>query len=177
MGKSLALGLRIVLVCVIMNLTGCAVQQARDGEALKPNQGLLAFHVDSNADAALTYLDYASESTFGSRFGEEMIGPKGVFRIKAGKSYQIVPMDAGEYMFSKLNVYPRFAWLQSTNRFKVVANSITYIGHIRMYVAEKGFKIAAFDGELGMRTYLAETYPAYFKAMDFKKSVAELDLR
>jgi len=168
----------ILIMCMVMALSGCAaVPPARDGEVLNPNQGLLAFYVDSNADAFLSFTNYANESTFGSRFSEEMIGPKGGFQIKAGKTYHVIPADAGDYMFSKLTVYPRFAWLQSTNRFKVVANSITYIGHIRVHVAERGFNLQAIDQELDMRTYLSDTYPAYFKSMDVQKSVAQLHLR
>lgn len=180
MANNFVLAWRSAIVCLIsvLVLSGCAVvQPARDADTLKPNQGLLAFYVVSNSDAMLTYGDYVSESTFGTRFSEEMIGPKGVFRIKAGKTYQLVPMDAGEYMFSKFNVYPRFAWLQSTNRFKVEAGAITYIGHIRVDVADMRFGLQAVDQELDMRTYLADAYPAYFKSMPFKKSVALLHLR
>jgi hypothetical protein len=161
-----------------MVLCACAVvPTARDGETMTPNQGLLAFHVTSNADAGLSYIDYSSTSTFGSRFGENMVGPKGLFRIKAGETFYVVPLDAGEYMFSKLDVYPKFAWLQATNRFKVSANTITYIGHIRIKVIDSRFGLQASDRELEMRTYLADSYPLYFKSMDFKKSFAELNLR
>jgi hypothetical protein len=159
-------------------LTACAsVRNAKDGETLKPNQGLLAFHVTSNADAALTYVDFAKESTFGSRFGEEMVGPKGQFNIKAGETYYVVPLDAGEYMFSKFMVYPRFAWLQATNRFKVQANKVTYIGHIRIGVKDSSYGIRAADRELEMRSYLADAYPTYFNSMGLEKSIAELRLR
>jgi len=177
--RNVASVLRLAGACLVLFLSGCSAipQQAHDGDTLKPNQGVLAFRVVSNADCFLTYGDYLSESTFGSRFSENMIGAKGAFRIKAGETYHVVPMDAGEYMFSKLEIYPRFAWLQSTNRFKVVANSITYIGTIRVNVAEKGFNLLAFDEELNMRTYLAETYSTFFKSMDFQKSVAQLHLR
>jgi hypothetical protein len=178
LARNMALGLRLAIVCVVMALSGCAaVKQAHDGEALKQNQGLLAFYVISNADAVLTFGDYVSESTFGSRFSEEMVGPKGAIHIKAGKTYHLVPIDAGDYMFSKFNVNPRFAWLQATNRFKVAPNSITYIGHIQVYVADKGFKLGAADRELDMRTYLADSYPTYFKSMGLQKSVVQLDLR
>lgn len=179
MVRKLTLGLRIAIICVITAISGCAAvkEQARDGETLKPNQGLLAFYVVSNADLILTYADYAKESTFGSRFGEEMVGPKGVFRIKAGKTYHVVPMDAGEYMFSKLEIFPRFAWLQATNRFKVEANSVTYIGHIRARVTDRGVNLEVFDQELDMRAHLADAYPDYFKSMGLQKSVAQLNLR
>lgn len=172
------LRLVVTVIGVAVVLTGCGTtRQARDGEPLKPNQGLLAVHVISNADAYLTFVDYMEESTFASRFGEQLVGAKGGLSIKAGKGFQLIPVDAGEYTFSKLNVYPRFAWLQSTNRFKVVANTITYIGHIQMHVSENGFNLNAFDEELDMRTHLAEAYPAFFKSMGLQKSVVELNLR
>ena len=159
-------------------VSGCAVSPTtKDGVALKANQGLLAFHVTSNADAALSFVDYATTSTFGSRFGENMVGPKGSLSIKAGETFYVVPLDAGDYMFSKFTVYPKFAWLQATNRFKVSANTITYIGHIRIRVADNRFGLQARDRELEMRTYLSDTYPAFFKAMDFQKSFVELSLQ
>jgi hypothetical protein len=176
--RKFVLGWSIAIVFVVTALSGCSgVPQAQDGNALKPNQGLLAFYISSNADVALSYADYAKESTFGSRWSEYMVGPKGKFFIKAGKTYYLVPMDAGEYMFSRLDVYPRFAWLQATNRFKVEANTVTYIGHIRMYVSDKGFNLGAIDNELDMRTYLADNYPTYFKSMGLQKAVAQLSLR
>lgn len=176
--KVLPLRLLLTLMFTIIVLSGCAmVPTAKDGDTLQPNQGLLAFHVTSNADALLSFIDYADTSTFGSRFGEEMVGPKGNFRIKAGETYYVVPLNAGEYMFSKFSVPPRFAWLQATNRFKVNANTITYIGHIQINVKDGRFGLQAWDRELEMRTYLADTYPAYFKSMIFKKSFAELSLR
>ncbi len=165
------------LVLTLFALCGCALPNAKDGAALTPKQGLLAFHVSSNADGAVSYVDYADTSTFVGRLGEEFMGPKGLFRITAGESFYLVPVDAGEYMFSKLTVAPRFAWLQATNRFKVKANTITYIGHIRLNVTDSRFGLQVRDQELDMRAYLAGKYPVYFQAMDFEKSFAELSLQ
>jgi hypothetical protein len=173
------LSLRLLaLVFSLLLLHGCAiVPAAKDGEALKSNQGLLAFHVSSNSDATLSFIDYANTSTFGSRFGENMVGPKGLFRIKAGETFYVVPLDAGEYMFSKFSAYPRYAWMQATNRFKVSANTITYIGHIRISVKDYRYSLQALDRELDMRSHLADTYPTYFKSMGFEKSIAQLSLQ
>jgi len=176
--KASSMRIWLALVFAVAALAGCAVSPTTtDGAGLKSNQGLLAFHVASNADASLSFVDYASSSSFGSRFSENMVGPKGQLRIKAGETFYVVPLDAGDYMFSKFTVYPQFAWLQATNRFKVRANTITYIGHIGIRVADKRFDIRARDRELEMRTYLAETYPKYFQAMDLQKSFVELNLR
>jgi hypothetical protein len=176
--RYLSLRWLFALVLAVAALSGCSsVPVAKDGEPLKSDKGLLAFHVTSNADAGLSYLDFSKESTFGSRFGELMVGPKGQFRIKAGETFHVVPMDAGEYMFSRFDVYPRFVWLQATNRFRVKANTITYIGHIRVRVVNDRLNLQAMDNEFDMRTHLAESYPNYFKAMGFERSIAELRLR
>lgn len=159
-------------------LASCAiVPTAKDGEPLKPGQGLLAFHVTSNADSSLSYVDFANVSTFGSRWTEYMAGPKGALRIKAGETFYVVPLQAGDYMFSRFDVYPQFVWLQATNRFQVRPDAITYIGHIRVRVADSRLSLQAFDRELEMRTHLSETYPSYFRAMPLQKSIAELRLR
>ena len=86
-------------------------------------------------------------------------------------------MDAGDYMFSKFTVGNKFAWLQSTNRFKVNANAITYVGHITVRVADNRFGLRGLDRELEMRTYLADKYPNYFKKMEFQKAFAEFNLK
>jgi hypothetical protein len=36
-----------------------------------------------------------------------MVGPKGSLRIKAGEIVYVVPLDAGDHMFSKFTVYPK----------------------------------------------------------------------
>jgi hypothetical protein len=175
--RNTVLNLRIAIVCFVMALSaGCAtVDQARDGEALKPNQGLLALYVISNSDAILMYKDNASEAAFGTRFSENLKGTTGVVPIKAGKNYVLVPANAGEYVFSKFGAHPRYGQVESTSRFKVTANSITYLGHIRAHVTEMGFKLQTVDRELDMRTYLADAYPMYFKSMDVQKSVVQFD--
>ena len=168
----------LVLIVSVVGLTGCVTAPTTpDGAPLKAKQGLVVFHVTSNADVGLSYGDYAPESTFGSRYRENMIGPQGQFRFTAGEMFYVVPLDEGEYMFGKFTVGNKFAWLQSTNRFKVNANAITYIGHINVRVADSRFDLRPADRELEMRTYLAEKYPEYFKKMGFQKSFVELNLK
>ena len=167
--------LAIVLTCLCACVT--IPTNARDGESLQPNEGLLVFHVTSNADSFLSYVDFSSTSTFGSRFGENMAGPKGLLHIKAGENFFVIPVDAGEYMWSRFSVPPRFAWLQGSNRFRVRANATTYIGHIRINVVDTRLGLQAFDREFEMRTHMADSYPSYFRSMPFEKSIAELKLR
>lgn len=176
--RLLPLRLLGALLFSLVTLLGCSsVPIATDGEALRPGQGLLVFHVSSNADAHLSFQDFAETSTFGSRFAENMVGPKGAFSIRAGERYYVVPLRAGEYMWSRFDAYPRFAWLQGNNRFKVQANSITYIGHIRVKVVDSRFTLQALDREVDMRAHLLEQYPSYFQSMPLQKSLAQLRLR
>ena len=167
----------LVLIVSVVGLTGCVTAPTTpDGAPLKAKQGLVVFHVTSNADVGLSYSDYAPDPTL-SRQREHWIGPKAQFSFKAGETFYVVPLDEGEYMFGKFTVGNKFAWLQSTNRFKVNANAITYIGHINVRVADSRFDLRPADRELEMRTYLAEKYPEYFKKMGFQKSFVELNLK
>lgn len=175
--KVSALRFLLVLAFSVVGLAGCVTAPTTpDGAPLKAKQGLVAFHVTSNADVGLSYGDYAPDPRL-SRHRESLIGPPAQFRFQAGEMFYVVPLDEGDYMFGKFTVGNQFAWLQSTNRFKVNANAITYIGHISVRVADKRFGLRAVDRELEMRTYLAEKYPEYFKKMGFQKAFAEFNLK
>jgi hypothetical protein len=166
-----------ILLLLLSALAGCsAVPTAKDAESLKANQGLLAFEVTSSADAVLSFVAFSSETSFGSRFAEYTLGPKGKIRVSTGEKYYMIPMEAGEYMWSRLDVGHRFAPLQAHNRFRVHANSITYIGNFRLIVIDDKFKLSVADGEQDMRKYIEETYPSYSKSMSFEKVIAELRL-
>jgi hypothetical protein len=177
------------IVAVMTLLAGCVVPpMAKDGDAVKPTQGLLALRISSNVDAKLSYVDYSDVSTFGSRWTEYMTGPKGAFLVSTGEEkYIVVPMAAGEYMWSRFDFYPKFswtqdsnpkfAWLQTTNRFRVEANTITYIGHIRISVVGSRLMLSALDREDDMRAHLESSYPAYLSGMQLRKAIAELRLR
>jgi hypothetical protein len=161
----------------VWGLTGCVTAPTTpDGAPLKAKQGLVAFHVTSNADAELSYIGHAAGPTSSGQRENLAIAPA-VFSFKGGEIFYVVPMDEGDYMFSKFTVGSQYALLRGNNRFKVSANAITYIGHIGVRVADKRFGLRAVDRELEMRTYLAEKYPEYFKKMEFQKAFAEFDLK
>jgi hypothetical protein len=167
----------ILFLCLLAGLTGCVhTPRAVDGETLKPNRGLLVLKISSNVKARLGFLDFTSESTFGNRFAENMVGPKGFVFATPEERYYAIPLNAGDYMWSKIEMYPMFAWLHASNKFKVAPNSITYIGDIRVHVVDKRFTINVSDREDNMRDYLASTYPEYLKSMPIVKALAELRL-
>ena len=167
-----------VLVFVAFVLAGCAtVPIAKDGDALTATQGLLAFRTTSNVEGFLRYIDYSNTTTFGSRLSEDVFGSKGVVRLEIGDKYYLVPFEAGEYMWSRLDVYPKFAPLQTTNRFRVRANAITYIGNIQLNSRATEFSLTAVDREDDMLRYLAGFYPAYFSKYVVHKEIAEMRLR
>jgi hypothetical protein len=174
---SLRAGATIFFLILLTSLTGCvSTPVAVDGAGLKPNQGLLVLRITSNVNARLGFLDYVNTSTFGNRFAENLVGPKGFVHATTEEKYVVIPLDSGDYMWSKIEIYPKFAWLHASNRFKVMPNSITYIGDIRVNVAESRFSLRVSDGEQEMRGYLAKTYPAYLKSMPIVKTLAELRL-
>jgi hypothetical protein len=170
-------GAAMVALFFFFSLAGCVhTPAAVDGGGLKPNQGLLVSRIQSNVSARLGFLDFVGESTFGNRFAENLVGPKGFVHAKPEEKYVVIALDAGEYMWSKIEVYPKFAWLHASNKFKVAPNSITYIGDIRVHVLDKSFSMKVTDRETDMREYMATAYPAYLQSMPVVKTLAELRL-
>jgi hypothetical protein len=176
--SSIEKGLCALLAAVALAVVaGCATREsAPDGVPLKPGQGLLAMKIISNTSARLSYQEYSKESSFGSRFAENMLGPKGAISVKPGDKYWVLPADAGEYMWSKIEMGNLFANLHTSNRFRVKPNTITYIGDIRISIDNRRFRFIARDGEPAMRDHLKEAYPEYMKSMQFEKVMAELRL-
>jgi hypothetical protein len=169
--------LSAIVPLLLLAFAGCsAAPTAKDGESLKPNQGLLAFKVTSSADAVLGYVAFSSETSFGSRLAEYTLGPKGKIQISTGEKYYMIPLEAGDYMWGRLNVGHSFASLQVHNRFRVRANAITYVGNFRLIVIDDKFTLSVSDREEDVRKYIEETYPAYTKSMSFEKVIAEVRL-
>jgi hypothetical protein len=176
------------LLLLLSALSGCAIApMANDGEPLSATQGLVAFRISSTDRAKLSYVEYSGVATLGSHLKESITGPKSAFLFPPGDKYYVAALDAGEYMWSRFDVYPafswvkdsnpKFAWLQATNRFRVQANTITYIGHIYVHVHGTRLSLEAVDREDDMRAFLMQTYPIYVNRMPMKKALAELRLR
>ncbi|MES3020679.1 MAG: hypothetical protein V4857_03740 [Pseudomonadota bacterium] len=166
-----------VLVALV-GLQGCVfTPKAEDGRELTPKQGLLVLKISSNVDARLGFMDFKNESSFGIRFAEDLIGPTGfVFGKKDEEKYVVIPLDAGDYMWSKIEVYPKYAPLHASNKFTVVANSINYIGDVRIYSQDSSFSMRVVDREEAMRDYMSSKYPEYLKNMPVVKTLAEMRL-
>lgn len=170
--------LRALLAAAALSaVAACATRDsAPDGEALKPEQGLLAIKIISNTSALLNYQEYSSESSFGSRFAENMMGAKGALSIRPGEKYWVLPVEAGEYMWSKISMGNLFANLHTSNRFRVKPNTITYVGDITITLNDRRIRFVARDGERAMRDHLEQNFPSYSKSMRFEKVMAELRL-
>jgi hypothetical protein len=170
--------IKCAILMVAFVMTGCAtVPIAQDGAPLTSTQGLLAFRITSNVKGALRYINYSATSTVGSRLSEDVFGSKGMVGLEVGDKYYLVPFEAGEYMWSHLDVYPKYAWLQSTNRFRVRPQAITYIGHIELTSRTTDFSLKAFDREDDMLGFLAKSYPTYFGTYVVYKEIAVIRLR
>jgi len=169
--SAVRLGLCLLLVSAF---TGCSgVPAAKDGQALKPNQGLLAFKFTSTDDARLSFMNFSPESSFGSRMSEYTFGPKGSIQVSAGEKYYLVPLDAGEYMWSRVDAGRKFAPFQASNRFSVHANTITYVGSFRLIFLDDKVTLSVLDREQEMRNYIEDKYPTYARSMSFDEDVAK----
>lgn len=166
-----------IAILALYFLTGCTITpKAVDGVQLQPVEGLLVLKCSSNASAFLSYLEFNSESTFGSRFQENLVGAKGGIRFEEGEKYVVIPLKAGDYMWSKLTLGNRYAWLQSSNKFHIHPNSITYIGDIRLFISSEKFKLTVTNRSESMRDYIKQNYPKYFESLSFETAIADLNL-
>lgn len=159
-------------------LASCATRRSTsDGLSLNSGQGLLALKLMSNAVGSISFAPYAAESSVGSRLAESVLGPKGVISIAELEQYFIIPVDAGEYMWSRFSAFSRFADLRTSNRFEVIANTITYVGHIRTFVNYTKLSIDVFDRTVDMRDHLREHFPRYYETLRFQSSLAQFRLK
>lgn len=159
---------------LVLLLTGCATSTSiADGKPLQKGQGLIAMKVRSNTDAFLNYNKHQADSTFGNRFAEEMFGATGSVAIKNGQYYWVLPVKAGDYMWSKFSMGNMFAWLHATNKFTVKENSITYIGHIDIVASGNNFRIYVQDNEDDMRQHLSLQYPNFLSRYPVEKQLTD----
>ena len=138
-------------------LSACASQNAVDGSAIGPDDGLLVMQASGNVFGSLGY-DRWGDRTVGAQLTEGLlgVGPKMAFGTR--EELVVLPLAAGEYMWTRLNVHPHFAWLQKSTRFKIARGTITYIGALEVNVAaaQKQVVIRVQDRESQARTALAQ---------------------
>lgn len=167
---------RRLLLAVPAALAGCAtVASAPDGTKPAAGQGVLAVHLSANRLGLLNYNPWG-ESSFGARFAENMFGAKGTLQFIDGERFLVLPVDAGEYMWTKLMTGNQFAWLLQSTRFRVKPGVLTYIGHIRIFVSGSQFSIRVVDRESEMREHLQDKFPIYTQTMPFEKELADVRL-
>ncbi|WP_374676255.1 hypothetical protein [Ideonella sp.] len=157
-------------------LAGCATTgSVQDGSTVGAGQGLLALQLSANRLGLLNFNPWG-ESSFGARFAENMVGAKGSLQFIDGDRYLVLPVDAGEYMWTKLTVGNQFAWLLNSTRFRVRPGVVTYIGHLRLSVDGSRFGLIVRDREQDMRDHLQQHFPTFSARMPFEKVLAEVRL-
>lgn len=159
----------LLALCV----SSCATRQSiPDGTSLSKGQGLLAMKLLSNAKGSLAFVPYAAESTVGSRLTEGFAGPTGVIEISELEQYFVIPVNAGEYMWSRFAAVGRVADLHTSTRFVIKPGEITYIGNVRTFVRYTTLELDVFDRDVEVREHLREKFPKYYETMRFNKSIA-----
>lgn len=169
----------ISMLWIFAGLAGCTINPvAVDSAVLKPKQGLLVMQIKSNAYAKLTFVDYDANYSFSDRMKHDLVtGYKGyVTSDDRHKKYIVMPIDAGDYMWETFTSHPKTAYLDRTNKFKIVANSITYIGQLDIFVADMRYSLKVSDQVDDMRKYLGENFPGYLKSMPVVTNLADMHL-
>ena len=166
---------RSILIASASSLLGaCATRgSVTDGSLMRPSQGLLAFKIESNTYATLEYTDLAFLQSVAAGTALNRGSPGGSFAITQGEAYFVTPVDPGEYMWSRFKLSWGLAILRN-NKFVVKTNAITYIGHIRLSLAQQLVRLAAADREDDMRAHLREKFPKFLQTMSFDKAIAEM---
>jgi hypothetical protein len=153
---------------------GCATYgSVSDGTQIKPEEGLLAFHMDSAVAGRLSYVRFERERSFSGLFREEMLGPQGLFAVDHGEAFSVNPLRADEYMWTRLTGYPIAFVLHTSNRFVVKPNTISYIGHLRFRLEQRRLVIGVTDREPEMLKHLRDNFPKHAAALPFEKNIAQ----
>ena len=157
-------------------LSACATSRSvDDGTDVPAGSGLLVVHVSGMQSGTLGFNPYG-ESSFGSRFAENMVGAKGLLFFEPEGHFVVRPLEAGEYMWTKLATGNQYAWLLNSTRFSVARSTITYIGHLRVLISGSRYGVRVFDREADTRAYLTEKFPKYSSALPFKTALADVRL-
>ncbi|MFM2118585.1 MAG: hypothetical protein RL722_53 [Pseudomonadota bacterium] len=69
-----------------------------------------------------------------------------------------------------------FSWMQSSNRFTVKPNTITYAGDLQLTVTGTVFSLRVYDREADMRNYIKQSFQNYSNSMKFEKILAILNI-
>jgi hypothetical protein len=173
-GDIMATFVRASFIAVILfALTSCATTKSvTDGTPVSANHGVLVFHVNTKFSwAQLQYRKFSTNASFAYFFAEEITGPDGAFLNKAGETYWVKPIKAGEYMWSRLMVDSRYADFHGSNRFTIKPGTITYVGHLAIEETSGSAHIGVEDKEQDMRDYLSKNFPKYAQTMTLEKSV------
>jgi hypothetical protein len=123
--------------------------------------------------AQLQYRKFSANSSLGYFLAEQFTGPDGAFLNKAGDTYWVKPVKAGEYMWSQILVDQRFAVFHGSNRFTIKPSTITYVGHLTIEERNGSAYIGVQDDEQDMRAYLEKSFPLYLQAMKVEKSITD----
>lgn len=167
----------VLAFLLLFTLAGCATtRNLADGAPITPEDGVLVFHVTSRFPVAqLQYREFSTKNSFGYFFAEEFTGPEGSFLNKAGETYWVKRVKAGEYMWSKLLIDTRYAIFHGSNRFTIQPGKIMYVGHLTIDEMGGAARIDVQDREQEARAYLEANFPQYLKTMAFDKSVTVFD--
>ena len=163
----------IVLIAIVFLVAGCATRSSvSDGTRIPPGHGLLVLSIQTEIPSGqLQFKKFASVQTSKDALNEYFLGPDGSLLFKKGTAYWVRPIPAGKYMWSRVDLYPRFALFHGSNTFTIEPGAMTYVGHLSVSDIDGYANVEVRDSEADMVSYLSKNYPTYVSAMQIKKSI------
>jgi hypothetical protein len=166
----------ILIPTTALGLTACATSTSiSDGTQLHDNQGLLAFRVQSDLPASMQF-DLYDSSRANAVLKDTLFGrlaSKGVISFEKGSTTLLIPVDPGEYMWTKFRSGNKYVQLASSNRFSVKRATVTYIGDLVIQIDGMKFAIVATDRETEMKEHVTKNFPQYTAALPFEKAITD----
>lgn len=165
----------VLAIFLAICLSGCATTaNVADGTKVRDQHGLLVLKVTTALPwTQLQYRKFSTNSSFAYFFAEEFSGPDGAFLSKAGDTYWVKPVKAGEYMWSKVLVDSRYAIFHGSNKFTIKPGTITYVGHLTIKEVGGSARVGVEDREDDMRSYISQNFPQYARTMPLEKSITD----
>jgi hypothetical protein len=146
-----------------------------DGTEVGSNEGVLVIQLSGTESGLLEFSPHAiGQTSYGTALTDRLAGRTAQLRFGREAAFFVLPIEAGEYMWTRLSLVNRYALLSSSTRFKISKATITYIGALRISVADGKYSARVFDRETDARTHLAEKYPKYLASLPFHKELADL---
>ncbi len=99
--------------------------------------------IKSNAFAKLNFVEYDSHYSFATRLKHDLLTRSAgyVAADRREKKYVVMTVNAGQYMWTNVEAYPKMGEMNRSNKFTIAANTITHIGQLDIFIADMRYTL------------------------------------